>query len=147
MVTGCVAQAVRDRARNTMKQRIMPPVKSRLLSQVPRFRINDLIRPNGEALLIRPVRPLVGYRRLSEANVDQCHLSAGDCFEAALERRADFARLFDILAVAIEHSRDRRVVWTRVDRDADKILVAHGESVWEETRHAGFLRVISVVVE
>src|SRR5207237_8543227 len=140
MVTGCVAQAVRDRARNTVKKRIMPPVKIQLLSQVPRFRINYLIRPNGEALLIRPVRPLVGFRRLGEANVDQCHLSAGDCFEATLERRADFARLFDFFAVAIERSRDRRVVWTRLGRDAAKLLVAHGESVWRSEEHTSELQ-------
>ena len=66
------------------------------------MRSSDARNDNVGAALIRPIRPLIHLRRFREANIDQRHLSTGDGFKAALERGADFARLFELFAVAVE---------------------------------------------
>src|SRR5215510_2302566 len=101
---------------------------------------------NIRSSLIRSVRPFVGFRRFGEANIDERHLAAGDGLESTLERRSHFAGFFHPFAVAVECPRDSRVVGTRIDGDANEVLILYGKPVGEETGNAGLLRVIAVVV-
>ena len=74
------------------------------------------------------------------------NLAAGDGLEPALKRGTHLAWFFDFFAIAVERPRDGGIVRTRIDRDADEVLVLHGKAIGEETGHAGLLRVIAVVV-